>query len=131
MALDFGSARIGMALSDLTQTLASPLITIKNDNKAVKTIFRLLEENKVKKLLVGYPLNLKGERGISAEKMAHFIEPLEQAGVEIIKWDERFSSASAMTLLRQAGKRPYRDKGLIDRSSAAIMLQEYLDSLEG
>jgi len=128
MALDFGESRIGLALSDPSQTLASPLTTLDHNKKAVKAVFRLLEEHQVKILLIGYPITLKGENGLSAEKVDKFIEPFLNAGVKIIKWDERFSSHSAMTLLLEAGKHPFKDKGLIDRSAAAIMLQEYLDS---
>ena len=128
MALDFGTVRIGVALSDPTQFLATPLTTVKNDSKAVAAILNLIRENDVKKLVVGYPVNLKGEVAASAQKVDAFIGKLAKAGIDIIRWDERFSTSTAIELLHQAGIKPHRDKGKIDRSAAAVILQDYLDA---
>lgn len=128
MALDVGTVRIGAAVSDPMQILASPLTTISNDKNALKAVRAILSEYEIKRLLVGYPVNLKGEAGKAVVMVDKFIRDLNFEG-EIIRWDERYTSVAAADLLRQAGKKPSRNKGLIDRSAAALMLQEYLDSL--
>ena len=128
LALDYGTARIGVAISDPTQILASPLTTIENNAKSAKEIRKLIEENQVSTLVIGYPLNLKGKEEIAAEKVNAFIEKLALKHVEIVRWDERFSSVTAMNLLHEAGVKVRKDKGRIDRSAAAVILQNYLDS---
>jgi len=127
MGIDYGSVRIGIAISDPTKTLATPLITLENNRKAVSTIRKLVEERSVSTLVIGYPLNLKGQRGIAVDKVDEFIKRFRNCDLEIIRWDERFSTVSAMELLHQAGVKPYKDKARIDRSAAAVILQEYLD----
>ena len=128
LALDYGTARIGVAISDPTQILASPLTTIENNAKSAKEIRKLIEENQVSTLVIGYPLNLKGKEEIAAEKVNAFIEKLALKHIEIVRWDERFSSVTAMNLLQEAGVKVRKDKGRIDRSAAAVILQNYLDS---
>ncbi len=128
MAVDFGTVRIGIALSDLSQFLASPLTTIKNDKHAAGNILNLLRENEVKTLVIGYPVNLKGEAASAAQKVDAFITKFKKIDIDIIRWDERFSTSTAIDLLHQAGKKPFKDKGKIDRSAAAVILQDYLDS---
>jgi len=128
MAVDFGTVRIGIALSDLSQFLASPLTTIKNDKQAAGNILNLLRENEVKTLVIGYPLNLMGEAASSAQKVDAFITKFKKVKINIIRWDERFSTSTAIDLLHQAGKKPFKNKGKIDRSAAAVILQDYLDS---
>ena len=117
-----------MAISDPTQTLASPLDTIKNDRKAIARIRNLIQERGVSKIVVGYPYNLKGEKGVSAEKVDDFLEQLDELGVETVRWDERFSTVTAMNLLHQAGAKVKSDKGRIDKSAAAVILQHFLDA---
>ena len=128
LAVDFGTVRIGVAVSDPSQFLASPLTTVKNDKSAVSNILNLLREYEVKTLVVGYPVNLKGEVAASAQKVDAFIAKFKKTDIEIIRWDERFSTSTAIDLLHQAGKKPFKDKGKIDRSAAAVILQDYLDS---
>jgi len=128
LALDFGTVRIGVAISDPTQILASPLTTIENNAKSAKEIRKLIQENQVSVLVIGYPLNLKGKEEIAAGKVDDFIGKLALNDIEIVKWDERFSSSTAMNLLHEAGVKVKKDKGRIDRSAAAVILQNYLDS---
>ena len=127
LGIDYGTIRIGVAMSDPGGLLASPLITLKNNRRVVFRIAELAKEHQVKSIIVGYPLNLKGLSGVMAEEVDKFIGKLERQGIAIVKWDERFSSISAANLLRQAGVNLRGDKGRIDRSAAAIILQNYLD----
>ena len=122
--------RIGAALSDPEGILATPLITIDNNRKTVFKIKELLEEHSVNKVIVGYPLNLKGIKGVMAAEVDVFIDKLKELDIDIVRWDERFSSYTADSLLKQAGVKSSRDKGRIDRSAAAIILQSYLDHIK-
>ena len=127
MGIDYGSVRIGIAISDPTKTLATPFTTIANNHRTVSKIRELIEERSVTTLVVGYPLNLKGQRGAAVEKVDKFIERFKKCDLEVVRWDERFSTVSAVELLHQAGVKPHKDKARIDRSAAAVILQEYLD----
>jgi len=127
LALDIGTVRIGVAMSDPMRILASPLATIPHDKNAVIVLRKIIGEYEIRRLLVGYPLNLKGEAGKAVGMVENFLRKLEFPG-ETIRWDERYTTVSAVDLLRQSGKKPSKNKGLIDRSAAAVMLQEYLDS---
>lgn len=126
--MDYGAVRIGIAVSDPTQTLASPLTTIENNRQAIAKIKKISEDYEVSTIVVGYPLNLKGEAAASTESVDKFIDNLKNLKHKVIRWDERFTSVTAMNLLRQAGVKLRNDKGRIDRSAAAVILQHYLDS---
>ncbi len=130
MGLDYGTVRLGVAVSDPTRTLATPLETIKNNRAAAVRLKELIGEYEISTLVVGYPLNLKGEADFAASKVDEFLEQLSDLEVEVIKWDERFSSFTAEGLLREAGADMRRDKGRVDRSAAAVILQHYLDSVK-
>ena len=129
LAVDFGTVRMGIAISDPTQTLASPLATIGNDSKSAAKIRKYLDDYEISTLVMGNPLNLKGSSEAAVEKVEKFIEKLDLTGVKLVRWDERFSSSTAMNLLQNAGVKLRKDKGRIDRSAAAVILQNYLDSL--
>ncbi len=128
MGVDYGDVRIGLALSDPTRILATPFTTIPCNNKAVKTILRLMKENAVSTMVIGYPYTLKGESGPAVDKVEKFIGGFAGSDIEIVRWDERFTTSTALDLLIQSGKRRRRDKGIVDRSAAAVILQSYLDS---
>jgi putative Holliday junction resolvase len=128
LGVDYGEVRIGLALSDTMGILATPLDTIANDAQTISKIVGLAKENEVEAIVIGYPLNLKGELGTSAQKVEAFISKLVGRGFEIIRWDESFSTSTAIDLLHQAGVKPHRDKKRIDCCAAAVILQDYLES---
>jgi putative Holliday junction resolvase len=130
MALDVGERRIGVALSDETETLASTLATLpaagaRKDAHAVATLAR---EHGVAELVVGVPWRLDGSCGSQATKVLEFVERLRRRlRVPVVTRDERLSSVAAAELLREAGAKSRGGKGRIDRAAAALVLQEYLD----
>lgn len=139
MGLDFGKVRIGVAISDDTQTIAFGKEALKNDNNIFRNLKFIAEKETVMEIVVGYPLNLKGEKTEQTIETEKFIASLKgylnsPAGIkpapEIIKWDERFTSAMAADSMIQSGmkKSSRREKGNIDIISAAIMLQSFLDN---
>lgn len=126
MALDIGTKRIGIALSDYLLMLSNghSYISREPEEKAVETIYKIAKENNVKKIIIGLPLNMDGTKGFQAENCENFASQLK--GYEIIFEDERLTSDTAEENLR-AKKIDFRkDKGLVDIESACIILEQYL-----
>ena len=131
LGIDYGSRRIGIAVSDPLRIIAKGVSVVENSPGAVKQIREIAREYDVEKIIVGMPYTLKGEKGRSAADVESFIEQLKTVIVEeIIVWDERFSSQSAHETLLTMGvrKKARRSKERIDEMAAAIILQGYLDS---
>ena len=132
LGLDYGMRRIGLALSDPLGIIAKPLITI--DTKYTQDYFlKILEiiiDNNVSKIVVGLPINLKGDNSQQTEEVLSFLSNLEKKiKLPIITIDERLSSIAAEKSLKFQGIKVRDNKSLIDETAAAIFLQEYLDSL--
>lgn len=131
MALDYGTVRIGIALSDLTQIIANGYAnyqrtSLKNDLNHLKQI---INENKVGKIVVGLPLNMDGSESSQTLKTKEFIEILrnEIPNIPIEVLDERLTSMVAEKLLISADISRAKRKQVIDKMSATIILQDYLD----
>ena len=131
LGLDVGQQRIGVALSDPTGMLASPLTTIVSarDSERLDSVLSLAAEHGVAEIVVGLPLALSGRRGPQARLVARFAEQLAaRSSVPVKTVDERYSSVEAARLLRQAGLKPSMDRGRVDGAAAALILQSHLDS---
>ena len=126
MALDIGTKRIGVALSDYLLMIATghSCVLRKPEDKAVETILKIAKENNVKKIVVGVPLNMDGTQGAQAEDCIGFSKKL--SGYEIIYEDERLTSETAEENLRAKKIDFKKDKGLVDIESACIILEQYL-----
>ena len=130
LGLDVGDRRIGVALSDETGTLATPLDTYERTGprKDLKAIGRLVRERGAGEVVVGLPRRLDGEVGPQAQKVIDFMDALRPAvGVPVVPWDERFTSVVARQALTEAGVSRRDRKAVIDKVSAALILQNYLD----
>ena len=133
MGLDVGDKKIGVALSDPSQVLASPLKTIirVTDDIAIKEIIGLARKHDISKIIVGLPYSLSGAIGKQAEKVLLFSKQIAQAtDVEIIMQDERLTSVSANQKLREAGKKGSKLKNEMDAAAATVILQAYLDEVK-
>lgn len=129
MGLDYGDVRIGIALSDLSQTIASGLETYrcKGLEKDLEYISRLAKENEVECFIVGLPLNMDGTPGERAEKTQNFGKKLEEISNIPVKYvDERLTSVEAEEILISAGVRREKRKELIDKVAATLILESYL-----
>jgi putative holliday junction resolvase len=132
LGIDFGSKRIGISLSDPLGIIARPVAPLKNDKSLFDNLVRLINDEKVKTVVVGMPLNLKGEHGKKAQEVQEFIDRLKsetKVGIEV--WDERFTTTIAKrTMLSMGTKRKEREarEGRLDSMAASVMLQSYLDS---
>ena len=131
MALDIGTKRIGVALSDFLLMLATgnSVIDRKPEDKAVEKIKQIALENKVKKIVVGVPFNMDGTQGFQAQDCIDFSKNFQDE-FEIIFEDERLTSEQAEENLRERKINYTKDKGLVDIESACIILEQYL-SVEG
>ena len=126
MALDVGTKRIGISLSDYLQVIATPNSTISRvpESEAIITITKLAKENRVEKIVVGIPINMDGTRGFQAQDCVEFAQKL--LGFDIIYEDERLTSEEAESRLK-ARKIDFRkNKGLVDMESACVILEQYL-----
>lgn len=130
LALDVGDRRIGIALSDETQLIATPhsVYTRVGWGPDVKHIQRLYDENKAVLVVCGLPRNMDGSVGFQAEKVQSFAGQLEKAGLPVVFQDERLSTVSAHQALIEGGMRRDDRKGTVDKVAAAVILQSYLDT---
>ena len=131
IGIDFGERRTGIAKSDPTGLIASPLetITAKNVGETVRKVVAIIEEYRPAGIVVGYPISLSGgSAGERCRAIDAFIELLQkQYSGPIFKEDERFSSTEAKNIIHMHDQKTGRDKGRIDRMAAAIILQTFLD----
>jgi len=131
LAIDYGSARIGLALSDPTGTLARPLpfLPAKADVKLAREIADLAKKEDAHLLLLGLPRNMDGTSGEAATKVQAFAGVIGQATPIPLKFvDERLSTVQASRQMQQSGKNTRKQRDLIDSEAACVLLQSYLDS---
>lgn len=136
MAIDYGDAHTGIAISDMTGTLAG-FTTVINSRKAevvVQEIEKIIAEHGVEELVLGYPKNMDGTLGPRAEKYAAFGEVLKEAtGLPLTLWDERRTTIDAHNILMAGGQNAKKRKKTVDAVAAALMLEGFLTrkKLEG
>ena len=130
VGIDYGRARVGVAVSDPLAVFASPMETVPSA-KIIEYLQKYAEREHVIRFVVGYPLNLDGRPAEALADVQAFLKKLEKAfpGVEIVKEDERFTSVLAHRAMIEGGmkKSDRRKKESVDKISAAIILQSYLD----
>lgn len=126
MALDIGTKRIGIALSDYLLMLANghSYISREPEENALESIKKIAKENHVEKIVVGLPLNMDGTKGFQAENCEEFASKIKN--FEVIFEDERLTSDTAEENLRNKKIDFRKDKGLVDIESACIILEQYL-----
>jgi putative Holliday junction resolvase len=132
LALDHGTKRIGVAVSDELKMIAQPLEYILAEPFAgfLARLKEILREKEAELILLGMPRNMDGSYGPAALKVREFAATLRDAvTVPIQLWDERLTSAQAQRFLIQGGVRREQRKEKVDKTAAAILLQSYLDSL--
>jgi putative Holliday junction resolvase len=131
VALDLGARRIGVAVSDVTGTLASPHLVLERSGDVAADHRRLAEivaDVGAERVVVGLPLSLSGGTGPAAQAAADEAVALaEVVGVPVETFDERLTTVSADRALRAAGTRARSRRGVIDKAAAAVLLQAWLD----
>ena len=130
LGIDFGTRRIGLALSDPTGSLATPLPFLENTSlkEVVAKFQELVKSHGVKTVVIGLPRNMDGSYGPSAQKVREFITQIQpHLSAEIIPQDERLTTAQASRDLSQMGLTQKDLRKKVDSSSAALILQQFLD----
>ena len=129
MAIDYGDAHTGVAISDLTGLLAGYTTTIntRKQEEVLSALAALIQEYGVTELVLGYPKNMDGTLGPRAEKAAAFAAVLEaETGLAVTLWDERRTTIDAHNILMAGGKNARQRKKTVDAVAAALMLEGYL-----
>lgn len=137
VAIDYGLARLGLALSDETKLIASSLQTLQAEKTAEKTAHKLCKElqghavanhYEIEEIVIGMPLMMNGSKGMLADEVIHFVSLLKKLfDIPINTWDERLSSVQADRALREGSFSRKRRAKLVDAVTATILLQSYLD----
>ncbi|UCH62426.1 MAG: Holliday junction resolvase RuvX [Fidelibacterota bacterium] len=131
LGIDYGERRIGLAVSDPTYLIAQPLTTIIRRDSEVwwNELAAIIAEQEVEAIVVGYPRTLKGSASHQTQVVDQFITRLqERESLPIYRFDERLTSVAARRALQQQGIKTGHRKEAVDRTAAALMLQDYLDS---
>lgn len=131
IAIDYGEKRVGIAITDPLRLFSYPLITLSNDPSLFPNIKRLLEEYECERIILGYPLKESGEHSSSTKFVLEFKEQLAKTTtlpIELV--DERYSSSIAQQRIIASvpSKKKRRDKSLVDKNAACIILEDYLSA---
>ncbi|CBE69110.1 MAG: Holliday junction resolvase RuvX [Candidatus Methylomirabilis oxygeniifera] len=130
LGIDFGTKRIGVAISDELGLTAQPLPTLEpsTDEAAVRAIREIMDQYGILDVVVGLPKNMNGTLGPSAERALAFAGQLEEGGsVKVTMWDERLTSLAAERLLIEADLSRAKRKRRVDQMAAVLILQGFLD----
>lgn len=130
LGLDYGERRIGIAMSDPMQIIVQPFRTIeyKQPDEIWKALQSIVAEFAIEAIVVGMPLNLKGDKGQKAKTVEAFVAELTaRISVPIHYWDERFTSVEAHRSLHEMGHSPSRKKTYVDQVAAVLLLQSFMD----
>ena len=133
-ALDFGKARVGMAITDELGVMAHPrpALDARNRMALLRRIKEIAEEEQLTRFVVGLPIESSGKRGLVAREAIDFADQVAKAtGLPITLWDERFTTAEAARLLHDGGHRARDFRRRIDGAAACIILQAWMDRQQG
>jgi putative Holliday junction resolvase len=129
LGLDIGERRVGVAVSDDTGVIASPLRIVDVVREGTGALAALASEQRVEGVVVGLPTSMSGQDGYQAREVrAAAAELAQMIDVPILFWDERLTSAIADRMLERSGVRQRDRRGKLDAIAAAVMLQSYLDA---
>jgi putative Holliday junction resolvase len=132
LAIDYGTRRVGLALSDPMKIFASPFDTIENNKLLLARILTLIKEKNIEKIVIGYPTNGDGSKTVLSDIITNFASEItEKSGIPCELVDERFSSSVASDRILQTvvKKSKRRDKSLVDKYAAAVILEDYLKTI--
>jgi putative Holliday junction resolvase len=131
LGIDFGQARIGIAVSDELGMLAHPVETIPARGDAAQRIAEIVREKNAERVVIGMPRHMNGSVGEAARDALAFAEKLRTVlSCEVVTWDERLTTMAANRALRDSGQRTRNSRGFVDQVAAQMILQGYLDGLQ-
>ena len=132
LGLDVGEKTIGMALSDASRQIASPLDTIERDKfkKDLEALKQVIAAHNIKALVIGYPINMDGTEGPRCQSIRQFAKNIDEAlGIPMMLWDERMSTLAVERMMLDADLSRQRRDELVDKVAASYILQGVLDYL--
>lgn len=132
LAIDYGEVRVGLAMSDITNTIATGLDTLvinKNKKKILEKVKELVGEYDIDKIVIGYPKNMNGTLSKKTEEVDSVIKMLEPLNIEIVKWDERLTTVLAYSTMKDLGIKQTQKNKYADKLAATTILQDYLEYL--
>ena len=137
VGIDFGLARLGLAISDEKKIIASPMMTLEAESKSEWTATKLVQQLKkheesqhylIDEIVIGMPLLMSGKKGLLADEVTHFVELIKKMiEVPIVTWDERLTTVQAERSLREGTMSRKKRSKVVDSVSAVLILQNYLD----
>lgn len=128
--MDYGTRRVGFAISDAMGIVATPLFTrdVESEPEALKAVCDVMAEKAAVRVVVGIPLNMDGSKGPMAVQVESFVRRLKDRGLAVEVWDERLSSGLVERMLVSADVSRARRKEVRDKLAAQVILQGYLDA---
>ena len=132
IGLDLGSKRIGVSICDEKQLIATPYKTINKskNNELIKELKNIIQENDIRAIIIGYPLNMDGSSGSSAQSVNDVSKNIDkEIDVDVCLWDERLSTVGAFNLSSQLDVNVSKREKNIDQNAAAFILQGAIDYL--
>lgn len=134
MGLDLGTTTLGIAVTDKTNTIATPLKVLKfpkeEYEKVLPELEKLINEYKISNIVLGLPKNMDGSLGFASQRSINFSKLLERFEVKVHLYDERLTTVEAMNILKSTGNRNIKQKNIIDAVSANIILENYIRGLK-
>lgn len=134
LGLDLGTTSLGLAISDKTNTLATPLKVIKFPKEeyeiALKELESIIKDNNITDLVLGLPKNMDNSLGFAAQRSLDFQEKLKRFNLPVHLYDERLSTVEAMNILKSTGNKRIKEKNIIDAISANIILESFLKGIK-
>ncbi|HWM24358.1 MAG TPA: Holliday junction resolvase RuvX [Chthoniobacterales bacterium] len=131
LGVDFGRARIGIAVSDELGLLAHPVETIPARENAARRVDEIAREKNVERVVIGLPRHMNGSMGEAAGEVLAFAEKLRKLlPCEVVVWDERLTTIAANRALREGGQKTRTSRSFVDQVAAQMILQGYLDGLQ-
>lgn len=129
MAVDYGEKRIGIALSDPMRMFAKPFVVVPNTENYLHEISKIVEEENVQKIVLGLPLNLKGEDSQKTKEVRVEYEKFNDFfSIPVILWDERFTTVEANEILKKQKYSVKDARKVVDKLAASLILKSYLDN---
>lgn len=130
LGLDLGTTTLGVAISDKTNTLVSPLTLIKfekeNYEEALESLLKIMSEKSIKAVVLGLPKNMDNSLGFAAERSLRFKEMLESKGIKVYLEDERLTTVEALNIMKNNGVKRINKQGKTDMLSAVLILESFL-----
>lgn len=130
LGLDLGTTSLGVAISDKTNTLVSPLTLIKfkkeDYNDALNKLMEIIKDKNISKVVLGLPKNMDNSLGFAAQRSLNFKKILESENVEVILEDERLTTVEAINIMKNNGLKRINDQNKTDVLSAVLILESYL-----